>query len=114
MILRLRNGGIEAKEEELRNKLEGLEVELNGGVGGGNKGVNGGVGGFRNSIVNYREGGGGDGSKLNPRIHDLWAMLSAFKNSRNGNRNGGRENENRELEWALVDEEKMNEVARVS
>lgn len=109
LIGSLKNSGIERKEEELRNRLEGLEGELNG-VGGGGRGGN-----FGNGIGGGNRGDhGNSGERLNPRINDLWASLSTAKISKAENRDGNGNGQEANLEWAMVDEDKLNEVTRVS
>jgi nuclear pore complex protein Nup54 len=102
LIPSLRGTSVTKEEEALRSKLEACEAELEsaGGSEGGGLGGSGGVG-----------GAGATNGRLRARVNELWSMLGAVKTRREMLEQEGRKPS---VEWAVVDERGVEEVANVS
>lgn len=97
LIPSLRGTNVTKEEEALRSKLEACEAELESAGGSEGGGLSGGA--------------GATSGRLRARVNELWSMLGAVKTRREMLEQEGRKPS---VEWAVVDERGVQEVANVS
>ncbi|PWN24083.1 hypothetical protein BCV69DRAFT_19733 [Microstroma glucosiphilum] len=97
LIPSLRGTSVTKEEEALRSKLEACEAELESAGGSDGSGLGG-------------SGSGATSGRLRARVNELWSMLGAVKTRREMLEQEGRKPS---VEWAVVDERGVEEVANI-
>ena len=103
LIPSLRGTSIEPEEERLRSQLESLEAEIEGTVGPGAQ---------AGAIARP-----GTAVRLHAKINELWAqigMLKAKRDAMNRAAGGSGQAVPGSIEWAVVDQDSLDQVAKVS